>query len=51
MGEIAEMILDGILCQVCGTYIDDEDEGFPRTCSDCQKEEKRSQKPRKKNKK
>lgn len=34
MGEIAEMLLDGTLCEACGSYIDDEGgEGFPRYCS------------------
>ena len=34
MGEMAEMMLDGTLCEGCGSYIDDEEgEGFPRYCS------------------
>lgn len=34
MGEIAEMMLDGTLCECCGEYIhDDEASGFPRYCS------------------
>jgi hypothetical protein len=36
MGEIAEMMLEGILCQSCGVYIDEgEAQGFPRTCDEC----------------
>ncbi len=35
MGEIAEMMLDGTLCQVCGVFLG-EDCGFPVTCRDCQ---------------
>ncbi|USG64029.1 hypothetical protein NDK47_17925 [Brevibacillus ruminantium] len=36
LGEVAEMILSGLLCQVCGTYMDDFAEpGYPRTCEDC----------------
>lgn len=40
MGEIADMILDGILCQVCGGLMEDVEPGFnapghPRTCEDC----------------
>lgn len=31
MGEIAEMMLDGTLCQYCGEYIGD-DCGYPRSC-------------------
>jgi hypothetical protein len=34
MGEIAEMMLDGTLCECCGAYIDDgAAPGFPRYCS------------------
>lgn len=34
MGEYAEMMLDGTLCECCGTFIDDEGgEGIPRYCS------------------
>src|SRR5688500_10789686 len=34
MGEIAEMMLDGTLCECCGSYIDEEGgDGFPRYCS------------------
>lgn len=34
MGEIAEMMLDGTLCEGCGSYIDDDGaEGMPRYCS------------------
>jgi hypothetical protein len=39
MGDIAEMILEGLLCQVCGAYIEEgEAEGYPRSCSDCETE-------------
>lgn len=39
MGEIADMMLDGTLCQVCGSIIDGETPGFPRYCEDCAKDE------------
>lgn len=44
MGEITEMILEGILCQECGGLMDDVTEdspvpGYPRTCDDCKGEE------------
>jgi hypothetical protein len=39
MGEIVEMILEGILCELCGGYIDDNYGGYPRKCSDCLKDE------------
>ncbi len=38
MGEIAEMMLGGMMCECCGEYIfnengDIEDVGFPQYCS------------------
>lgn len=39
MGEIAEMMLDGTLCQVCGSIIDGDTSGYPRYCEDCAKDE------------
>lgn len=33
MGDIADMMLDGSLCEGCGGYIDGEAEGIPRYCS------------------
>lgn len=41
MGEIAEMMLDGTLCQVCGEFMGD-DRGFPRTCAGCEKPVRRN---------
>jgi hypothetical protein len=41
MGEIAEMILEGVICQYCGTLIDGEETGYPRTCNDCIADEKK----------
>ena len=37
MGEIAEMMLDGTLCEGCGEYMGDE-VGFPRLCAGCAKD-------------
>lgn len=34
MGEIADMMLEGILCQCCGTYLGEGD-GFPLHCAGC----------------
>lgn len=39
MGEIAEMMLDGTLCQICGSVIDGDTPGYPRFCLDCAKDE------------
>jgi hypothetical protein len=39
MGEIADMMLDGTLCQCCGVYIGDVSLGdFPQYCESCAKE-------------
>jgi len=36
MGDIADMVLDGVLCQYCGALMEDEaGPGYPRTCRDC----------------
>ncbi|MCR1835007.1 hypothetical protein NSA56_11430 [Oceanobacillus caeni] len=40
MGEIADMHLDGRLCECCGSIFDDilegeEAPGYPRRCEDC----------------
>ena len=55
MGEIADMIIDGTFCQVCGALMEDlmtkidkknrtfdlkESPGYPRTCKDCLEENK-----------
>ena len=49
MGEIADMMLDGTLCQVCGVYMGEGD-GFPVTCRACSDgdEEPEMEKPKKK---
>lgn len=37
MGEIAEMMLNGSLCEGCGELMPDHREpGYPRRCSGCQ---------------
>lgn len=39
MGDIADAMIDGDLCESCGGYIDDEGgQGFPRKCEDCKDE-------------
>lgn len=37
MGEIADMMLEGAMCQWCGEYLGDGD-GFPVVCAGCQRE-------------
>jgi len=34
MGEIADMMIEGVLCQICGEY-QGEGGGFPVTCGGC----------------
>lgn len=35
MGHVAEMILIGMFCEQCGSFMDGETPGFPRKCDDC----------------
>ena len=52
MGEIADMMLEGVLCELCGEYIDDDMEaGFPRLCAGCKLSEEKEDRKRKKKKK
>lgn len=37
MGEIAEMMLDGTLCEGCGGYMPGRSAGVPRRCRDCKR--------------
>lgn len=39
MGEIADMMLDGTLCERCGEYLG-EAVGFPVICAACQRDER-----------
>ena len=36
MGDIADAIIAGFLCQQCGEVVDDDETGYPRTCAGCQ---------------
>ena len=38
MGDIADMMLDGTLCEGCGVFMDGEAPDYPRLCSDCAKD-------------
>lgn len=44
MGEISDMMLEGILCQQCGGYVGDGD-GFPVTCGSCLRDRPKAPKP------
>ena len=49
MSYFDDYIADGLCCQVCGAYIDDDEPGYPRTCEDClQEEQRRNQKKKQK---
>lgn len=47
MGEIADMMLEGVLCETCGEYIGDE-VGYPRRCAACEASESTERKKTKK---
>lgn len=38
MGDVAEMHLNGVLCERCGDFLDGEEPGYPRLCEDCEEE-------------
>lgn len=38
MGDVADMLIDGTLCEDCGAVIDDDSPGHPRCCNDCERE-------------
>ncbi len=38
MGEIADMMLDGTLCEGCGVFLNEESQGYPCYCADCENE-------------
>lgn len=35
MGEVAELMIEGVLCTECGGVVDGEAVGYPRPCDDC----------------
>jgi len=35
MGDMAEMMTSGLLCETCGTLVDGTEPGYPRKCGDC----------------
>ena len=36
MGEIADAMINGLLCEQCGCLIDGEEPGYPRSCAECE---------------
>lgn len=47
MGEIADMMLDGTMCQGCGVWLHDGEDGpgFPGLCPDCKQGERSNKLP------
>ncbi len=42
MGEIADMMINGRMCEQCGVYMDDgEEPGYPRLCPGCEEEKEK----------
>lgn len=39
MGDIAEMMLDGTLCEGCGVALPGKASGDPRRCRDCKRDD------------
>ena len=35
MGEVTELVLDGVLCHRCGSFVSEIVVGHPRLCEDC----------------
>lgn len=51
MGEIADSMIEGEMCQYCGVYLDGDRPGYPRSCSSCRPNSaSRERKERNKNK-
>lgn len=40
MGEMADYMINGDDCQICGVPFDDAGEGFSRTCKACEEDDK-----------
>lgn len=34
MGEIADMMIEGEMCEACGAFLEDNDMGIPMYCSE-----------------
>lgn len=35
MGEVADSMIEGDACQICGCFFEDNGAGYPRTCNGC----------------
>lgn len=41
MGDVADMMLDGTLCEGCGVFLNEDAPGFPCYCAACKRERKK----------
>jgi hypothetical protein len=39
MGDFADMVIEGIMCEMCGVFIDAEGCGHPQKCDYCEQNE------------
>ncbi len=46
MGDMADMMLDGTMCSVCGSFIGSNND-YPTMCDECAKEAEKEQKKNK----
>ncbi len=35
MGDMADMLIDGDACEICGVAFEESGDGFPRRCDGC----------------
>lgn len=47
MGEIADMMINGDLCEGCGVAMGTPGEGYPRYCKDCKRQSRTTKLPSK----
>ena len=38
MSQVVDDMLEGFICQTCGSFVDGEAPGYPRDCEDCESE-------------
>lgn len=43
MGDVADMMLDGTLCEGCGVFLEGCGDGYPRRCAGCLDDVERAQ--------
>ncbi|OLN21879.1 hypothetical protein BTO30_12330 [Domibacillus antri] len=43
MGDMAEMVLDGLICERCGSFTDEEESGYAKLCGECERDLRQKQ--------